>query len=512
MRVQEKSFSFNVSRVTQVFLILLPIAGSFLLWHFAIAKDYSYFANLVFVLPLLITQIFREQKIKSLVGRFFVAAEKFQNNISGTNAQFYESCTQLEASNEDQSSAVIETSATGDEISAMITRSTESISCVNDSISEINDLIKASEYSSEKLGENLSLSLENNQLIMKALTNVSDTLKELTCTFEDVSQKTQIINDIVFQTKLLSFNASVEAARAGEHGRGFTIVAQEIGNLARTSGESASSINKALDEANKKIDSIISSISTENKNLSERLETMAHENLEKLNEFKANFDKTTNKTNLLTQRVGEVTSAAAEQSKGVNELRDAIYMINGSVQKNTLVVSQTVSLANTLNSYISDFRSIFNQNKTVLKFDTAVQLDQIKWDDKYLIGVNEMDEEHIVLLDKINILIKEMNEENSTRMSKAFSDLKEYTVFHFTEEEEFLQKIEYPSYESHKKVHENLLAAVERYETDLRKGALDRIKLASFLKNWLFTHIMGVDIKYAEHYKSHQYNGHKNAA
>jgi len=40
------------------------------------------------------------------------------------------------------------------------------------------------------------------------------------------------MNDIVFQTKLLSFNASVEAARAGIHGKGFAVVADEVGNLA----------------------------------------------------------------------------------------------------------------------------------------------------------------------------------------------------------------------------------------------------------------------------------------
>ena len=55
----------------------------------------------------------------------------------------------------------------------------------------------------------------------------------------EISNKTAIINDIVFQTKLLSFNASVEAARAGEHGKGFAVVAEEVGNLAQMSGTAA---------------------------------------------------------------------------------------------------------------------------------------------------------------------------------------------------------------------------------------------------------------------------------
>ncbi len=52
---------------------------------------------------------------------------------------------------------------------------------------------------------------------------------------EDIGDKTKVINDIVFQTKRLSFNASVEAARAGEHGKGFAVVAEEVGNLAQMS-------------------------------------------------------------------------------------------------------------------------------------------------------------------------------------------------------------------------------------------------------------------------------------
>ena len=59
---------------------------------------------------------------------------------------------------------------------------------------------------------------------------------------EQIKDKVNIINDIVFQTKLLSFNASVEAARAGENGKGFAVVAEEVGNLASVSGKAANEI------------------------------------------------------------------------------------------------------------------------------------------------------------------------------------------------------------------------------------------------------------------------------
>ena len=92
----------------------------------------------------------------------------------------------------------------------------------------INDIIAGN----EKIHRQVELS--NQQL-----GNIVNVIRE-------IDSKTKVINDIVFQTKLLSFNASVEAARAGEHGKGFAVVAEEVGNLARMSGKAAEEISTML--------------------------------------------------------------------------------------------------------------------------------------------------------------------------------------------------------------------------------------------------------------------------
>ncbi len=82
-------------------------------------------------------------------------------------------------------------------------------------------------------------------------------LEKILSLVKSIGDKTQIINEIVFQTKLLSFNASVEAARAGEHGNGFSVVASEIGKLARMSGSAALEISDLLKNGSAQIETII---------------------------------------------------------------------------------------------------------------------------------------------------------------------------------------------------------------------------------------------------------------
>lgn len=422
-----------------------------------------------------------------------------QRNIVGTNSQFFDSCEQLEDSTNEQASAVVETSATSDEISAMITKTTESISSFENNIKEINHLIGNSDRSLGRLENDIQTSLSTSRDINSSLSDIVSNLNGFLHTFTDVESKAQLINDIVFQTKLLSFNASVEAARAGEHGKGFSVVAEEIGKLATTSGESADAINSTLMEAQSKLNTLIQKIEESSKSLGTRLDETASSCDSTLSEFKNSFNQTNEETLKMNQQIEEITVAAREQENGVIELRDAIHLINNSTQRSTLVVSQTLKLASTINDYLKELTFSIRKTKQDKHITTSSEIELIPWEKQYEIGIPKVDGEHQELLSKINTLITCMNTKRG--IEKAFAELKQYTVFHFDEEEEYMRSINYPSYESHKRVHEKLLSTVGKFEADLKSGKLERDKLASFLKNWLFTHIMGIDTKYADHAK-----------
>lgn len=98
---------------------------------------------------------------------------------------------------------------------------------------------------------------ENNDALIKKIEAYSARIEEVLRTIEGVSEKTRILNDFVFQTRIISINASVEAARAGEAGRGFSIVAEELAHLSQSTGQSAKDFASVLESGLSSVESLL---------------------------------------------------------------------------------------------------------------------------------------------------------------------------------------------------------------------------------------------------------------
>lgn len=81
--------------------------------------------------------------------------------------------------------------------------------------------------------------------MMKEMVDAMKTIEEKS---SEISKIVKMIDDIAFQTNILSLNASVEAARAGQAGKGFAVVAGEVGNLAKKSAESVKNTTTLIEE------------------------------------------------------------------------------------------------------------------------------------------------------------------------------------------------------------------------------------------------------------------------
>jgi len=195
--------------------------------------------------------------------------------------------------------------------------------------------------SMEQMVTNIHLNADNasstekiSKQAAKEMENVGKYSSESLNYIKEIAQKISIINDIAFQTNLLSLNAAVEAARAGEAGKGFSVVAAEVKKLADRSRLAADDIHK----------------------LSKTCVMQTEKSVNSVQVLEPEIMKT-------VQLVQEITVASAEQETGADQVNNALQQLNQITQKNSSnsqdIAAQANNLAdqsNKLNDVISYFK------------------------------------------------------------------------------------------------------------------------------------------------------------
>ncbi len=127
----------------------------------------------------------------------------------------------------------------------------------------------------------------------------------------------------------------------------------------------------------------------------------------------------------------------------------------------------------------------------------------IKWRDSYSVGVDKFDQEHMVLVELINEMFVIVRDKGSVAtLNEAIAKLIEYTEVHFADEEDVMEKVNYPLLEEHKEIHVNLLEQVFEFQKQIEsEGENLRTDLYKFLRDWLINHILDEDMKYGEYLK-----------
>jgi methyl-accepting chemotaxis protein len=135
-----------------------------------------------------------------------------------------------------------------------------------------------------------------------------------------------VIEGIAFQTNILALNAAVEAARAGEEGRGFSVVAGEVRNLAQRSAAAAKEIKTLI------------SASVERASNGSQLAQDAGQTM----------DEVVKAVKRVTDIMGEISAASAEQSSGIEEINLAVSQMDAGTQQNAALVEQATAAARAL--------------------------------------------------------------------------------------------------------------------------------------------------------------------
>ncbi|MCT7521979.1 methyl-accepting chemotaxis protein [Aliarcobacter cryaerophilus] len=222
--------------------------------------------------------------------------------LENSSQELLENVNTLNQSSNAAAASLEETAAALEEITSTV-------------ISNANNVELMTRFSNE-----VSNSAKKGQQLANQTTNAMD---EINNQVNRINEAIAVIDQIAFQTNILSLNAAVEAATAGEAGKGFAVVAQEVRNLASRSAEAAKEIKNIVENATSK--------ANEGKNIS-------FEMIQGYTELLENIEKQ-------SQTINEIATASKEQQAGITQINDAVTGLDQQTQQNANIASDTKTIA-----------------------------------------------------------------------------------------------------------------------------------------------------------------------
>ncbi|RXK06631.1 cache domain-containing protein [Halarcobacter bivalviorum] len=254
--------------------------------------------------------------VSEILATIMTSGEKLANNIEILTS----SATSLSDSANAQAASLEETAAAVEEINSNIQNSTQNM----EKMKELDDVVMNSAQKGQELAHQTATSMD-----------------EINTEVESIADAITVIDQIAFQTNILSLNAAVEAATAGEAGKGFAVVAAEVRNLANRSAEAAKEIKDLVEKATSKAN-----------NGKTIADTMIK-----------GYDELQNAIVQTKQIIDNVANASKEQGLGIAQINDAITILDKNTQENASDATSIANLANEVKELSTNLISVAQNAK-----------------------------------------------------------------------------------------------------------------------------------------------------
>jgi methyl-accepting chemotaxis protein-1 (serine sensor receptor) len=232
-----------------------------------------------------------KDKLAATVGTVRLSSEA----IASASKQIAAGNTDLSSRTEEQAASLQETAASMEELTSAVKKNSENAK------------------QASGLADNANVVANEGSVIVG---QVVDTMAGIEESSTKIAEIIAMIEGIAFQTNILALNAAVEAARAGEQGRGFAVVASEVRSLAQRSSAAAKEIKGLIETSGNRVQAGT--------------------------ELVARAGETMQRVGTAIQRVtdimGEIASASNEQSRGIEQVNQAISQMDEVTQQNAALV------------------------------------------------------------------------------------------------------------------------------------------------------------------------------
>jgi len=202
--------------------------------------------------------------------------------------------------------------------------------------------------------------LSNDQMLNQVESNNGE-LEKILALIEEIGTKTKVIDEIVFQTKLLSFNASVEAARAGESGKGFAVVADEVGKLASLSGRQSQEIAELLRSRIEMIKIIIINNKSNTQKIIDESKTKLSQGEKSSKDCEVIFEKIYRQCEAVLDKSHSILKSEEEQQTGIVQIANAMSMLENSILETSQIAEKSHHSSMIILKHLNDLEGELHQ-------------------------------------------------------------------------------------------------------------------------------------------------------
>lgn len=256
--------------------------------------------------------------------------------IRGINAPLEKAISILKETSEQVSLASGQVSSVSQSLSG---RSSEQAAAVEETAASVEEISSMSKQNSDNADRADSFMREVRQLIEKATESMKkmiSSMAEITRASEESFRIVKTIDEIAFQTNLLSLNAAVEAARAGEAGAGFAVVAGEVKNLAARSAEAAKNTSTLIESTVKKI----------------------RDGSELVAQTGNAFSEVACLSSKVGDLIGEIAAASNEQTRGIDQLNISASESDKITQQNAADAEESASISEEMYDHAEKMKAL----------------------------------------------------------------------------------------------------------------------------------------------------------